>query len=67
MRAQPLSIEQTQLLCDILEIESDSDLREQLEEFILDYGYDESDHDDIAYEVETVTYEHRSCHQGSIL
>lgn len=67
MRVQPLSIEQTQLLSEILEIENDSDLREELEQFILDYGYDESDHDDIAYEVETVTYEHRSCHQGSIL
>ena len=63
MRVQPLSIEQTQLLSEILEIENDSDLREQLEEFILDYGYDESG---VANETETVTYEHRSIRQGGI-
>lgn len=51
-----LSLEQTQELIAILDSD---DIASELEEFIALYGYDESQEDDLTYEVETITYEHR--------
>lgn len=51
-----LSLEQTQELLAILDSD---DITSELEEFIVLYGYDESQEDDLTYEVETITYEHR--------
>lgn len=51
-----LSLEQTQELIAILDSD---DMATDLEEFIALYGYDESQEDDLTYEVETITYEHR--------
>lgn len=51
-----LSLEQTQELLTILNTD---DIATYLEEFICLYGYDESQEDDLTYEVETITYEHR--------
>ena len=51
-----LSLEQTQELIAILDSD---DMATDLEEFIALYGYDESQEDDLTYEVETITYKHR--------
>jgi hypothetical protein len=51
-----LSLEQTQELLAILDSD---DITSDLEEFIVLYGYDESDEDDLTYAVETITYQHR--------
>ena len=51
-----LSLEQTQGLIEVLD---GGQIREDLEQFILSYGYDESNEPDLEYYTETITYEHR--------
>jgi hypothetical protein len=53
-----LSYEQTQHLASLLD---GHDLAQALEEFIVEYGYDESDDDnDLRYETVEVSYTHRA-------
>ena len=59
-KIQPLSYEQTQYLASLYHDLSGPELRDALEEFVCDYGYDESENDDMSYAEETVTYRHRS-------
>jgi len=58
-RIEPLSYEQTQYLASICHDLSPMKLREALDEFVCDYGYDESEHDDMDYETVAVSYVHR--------
>lgn len=51
-----LSLAQTQLLNEILD--GDNPL-EDLDEFMVLYGYDESKESEFDYHTETITYEHR--------
>lgn len=58
MKIQPLSLEQTQHLGSLLD---EPDLAQALEEFIVEYGYDECDEDDdLRYETVEVSYTHRA-------
>lgn len=57
MKIQLLSLEQTQHLGSLLD---EPDLAQALEEFIVEYGYDESDDDDLRYETIEVSYTHRA-------
>jgi len=60
MTTQPLSLEQTQALSEILESQD----WDQLEEFIVQVGYDESEEHDLAYEYTAVHYPHRYVTRG---
>ena len=52
-----LSLEQTQAL---LEIAESDDIREELEDFLARFGYDESEEPDLEYRTTTITYEYRT-------
>ena len=60
MTIQPLSLEQTQALIEIVEHDDPEYRHELLEQFILDYGYDESTEDTFTYDHEIISYVHRS-------
>lgn len=60
MTIQPLSLEQTQALSEILESQD----WVLLEEFIVQVGYDESEWAGLTYEYTTVQYPHRFVRMG---
>lgn len=60
MTIQPLSLEQTEALIEIVEEDDLENVRHLLEQFILDYGYDESTEDTFTYDHEIISYVHRS-------
>lgn len=60
MTIQPLSLEQTEALIEIAEEDDLGSIRDLLEQFILDYGYDESTDDYFTYDHQIVSYTHRS-------
>lgn len=59
-KIQPLSYEQTQYLADLYYTLDVYELADAIEQFLCDYGYDESEDDDMDYETVTVSYEHRA-------
>lgn len=60
MTIQPLSLEQTSALIEIVEEDDLESVRDLLEQFIIDYGYDESTEDYFTYDHQIISYVHRS-------
>jgi hypothetical protein len=57
---EPLSLAQTQHLAHLYHSLDVWELADAIEEFICDYGYDETEHDDVEYTEIIVQYPHRA-------
>ena len=58
-KIEPLSYEQTQHLANLCHTLDVWELADALEQFLCDYGYDDSENDEMDYETSAVSYIHR--------